>query len=120
SWPRPCRASGTSTGRAADPEARAPQPDRATSAWPRSSTPGARTEDGRRRSGQRGRGLGEGALRGRPVDARVGDRYPVAEPGAPAGELLVPGLEVALQHEAHDGAVAGPDLRHQVVQHARL
>src|SRR5262249_14595265 len=74
----------------------------------------------RRAVAQRRRRLGEALLGRWPVDAAVGDRHPVGEVLAAAGQRLVPGTQVALEHEAHDGGSPGAHLPHHVGQHLRL
>ena len=55
-----------------------------------------------------------------PADAAVGDGDAVMKLAAVAGERLASGLDVALEHHAHDGTVPGHPLGQHVPPHDRL
>src|SRR5438105_4345658 len=61
----------------------------------------------REKRGEGGVNLAHHGVSGGPVDAGIGDAHAIAETGLWLGEGLAAPTKVALDHGAHDGAVAG-------------
>jgi hypothetical protein len=55
-----------------------------------------------------------------PIDASVGDRNTVFQVCGVTASLLAPGLQVALQHHAHNLSITGRPLLQNVSEHNRL
>ena len=56
-----------------------------------------------------------------PVDARISDAHAILEPLRPLRwDVLAPGIDVGLDHNAHDGGLALPELLADIVEHLGL